>query len=173
MSDLKLMEKQESQVLGALQDTVNKQLGESPYTKEGNAALLAATLASAEKSSASLPQLTITEELPTNPKYFGVIPEVTAFGGALAMGSNKWLGAGLMVGAGGYQAYKDFGYLSQSENFLQRAKFTGALLTDGGMISGGILTVAKVGPKWLAPTLMVGGFAGRVLIDMVPDHLKK
>ncbi len=172
MSDLTLLQKTESSSISDhLKDTLSKQFADTAYTREGNATLLAAGLASEKSTLPSLPQLSIVEEPPSHPKYFGSIPEITAFGGALAMRSSSLLGAGLMVGAGGYQAYKDFGYLSQSDTLLQRSKFTGALLTDASMISGGVLTVAKYGPKWLAPALMVGGFAGRVLLDLVPDHL--
>lgn len=176
MSDLRLVQQTESTIKEPARDSVAGELGGSIYSKD-NAAVLAAALASTDRASAMLPKLTVEDQplrvvgQPTHsPKYFGSIPEITAFGGALAMSKNSYLGAALIVGAGGYQGYKDFQYLTQSETLLQRTKFTGALLTDASMISGGILTVAKAGPKWLAPTLMLGGFAGRVLLDLVPDR---
>jgi hypothetical protein len=175
MSDVRFAQKTEATISEQFRNSITKDLG--AYTKD-NTAVLAAALASTDKSTSTLPSLTIEDKSlkvvgePTNsPQYFGSLQEITAFTGALAFSKNQYLGAALMVGAGGYQGYKDFGYLTQSETLLQRSKFTGALLTDASMISGGILTVAKVGPKWLAPTLMIGGFAGRVLLDLVPDRL--
>jgi hypothetical protein len=176
MSDVKFAQKPEATISEQLRS--NSTLTELGAYNKDNAAVLAAALSSADKGNSSLPSLTIEDKSlkvvgePTNsPQYFGTIPEITAFTGALAFSKNQYLGAALMVGAGGYQGYKDFQYLTQSETLLQRSKFTGALLTDASMVTGGILTVAKVGPKWLAPTLMIGGFAGRALLDLVPDRL--
>lgn len=170
--NLKVLEKNESPAISDnLREKLTRQFADVNFTADTNKTMLSATLAAAEKTTDTLPSLTLVEDQLSPPKYFGVVPEVAAFSGALAMGTNKWLGAGLMVGAGGYQAYKDFGYLSQSDTLLQRSKFTGALLADTGMVSGGILTIAKVGPKWLAPSLMIGGFASRILLDMVPNRL--
>ncbi len=175
MSDLRLAQKTEPTITEQARDSVSRQLIESVYSKYDPAAM-AATLASTDKASAVLPKLTVEEKTlrvvgqPSHcPQYFGPIPEVAAFGGALALSRNSYLGSALMVGAGGYQGYMDVQYLAQSKTMLQRTKFTGALLTDASMCGGGILTVAKVGPKWLAPSLMLGGFAGRVLMDLVPD----
>ncbi len=43
-----------------------------------------------------------------------------------------------------------------------------ALLSDATMLTGSVLRISRAGPRWLAPTLMVGALAGRVVLDSLP-----
>lgn len=114
----------------------------------------------------------VTEKIEP-PRYFETVSQIGAFGGALAIKYNPYVGAGLIAGAGAYQGYQDFCQMSKANTIAQRAKFTMALGADAGMIAGGVLTVAKYGPRWLAPVLIGGGFAGRLALDLIPDKNKK
>lgn len=111
---------------------------------------------------------------PEAPRYFESVSQIGSFGGALAFKYNTYAGAGLVFGAGAYQTYKDLGYMSKAEGLAQRAKFTAALGADiFGLMGGSALSLTKYGPKWLAPALMAGGFAGRLAVDLIPDKPKK
>ncbi len=84
-------------------------------------------------------------------------------------------GGALFASAGVYQGIRDFHHLQASQSLGGNVKYGTALLTDGSMTAGGVMSlgkVAKFGPKWLAPTLMLGGLTGRLVLDLLPDGKK-
>jgi hypothetical protein len=143
-------------------------------------------LNSSRPGEVKVPDLKITdilkESLPTPPaeQPGQVLPSgridtfagIGAFGGALAIQAKPWVGSALMVGAGGYQFYRDLEHMG-SDTIKQRARVALALGADASMVGGGLLTLTKAGPRWLAPALMVGGFAARMAIDIAPERKKK
>lgn len=104
--------------------------------------------------------------------YFGSIPEYAGFGGLLLMRHSMKASSGLMAAGGAYQAYRDIGHLQKADGFLSQSKYGAALVADGSMVAGGVLALAKVGGPRLGAGLMLGGFAGRLLLDLVPEKKK-
>ncbi len=154
-----------------------------PDLKLNDSVLLQLRVSETTPSEIKLPQLKLGESTPGDkpnvpdlkvepPRYFETLPQIGLFSGGVAVRYNTYLGASLVAGAGAYQAYRDIGHMGRADNFPQRTKFTAAVGTDLAMIGGGVLSVAKYGPKWLAPALMVGGFAGRLALDLIPDKKK-
>lgn len=81
-------------------------------------------------------------------------------------------GAGLMAAAGFYQGYRDFNNFQKCESNWYRAKYSGCLALDAGMVASSGIHFAKFGPKWLAPALMLGTVVARATVDMVDFALK-
>lgn len=105
--------------------------------------------------------------------FFGTGPEYVTFGGIIMRSFGAEFGGGLATAGAGIQAVIDGRRLLNSSSLLESTKYGAALIADGSMAAGGLATAFKLGPKWLAPSLLIGGFAGRIALDFVPDEWKK
>lgn len=81
------------------------------------------------------------------------------------------LGSGMLVALGTAQGFRDFENLQHANSGYQQAHYGGAMLADSGIAIGGALSFAKYGPRWLAPSIILGSLATRMAMDVFkPEH---
>lgn len=105
----------------------------------------------------------------------------------LTLGSGAVLAASYLAprsvarfGAGGAatflgvkSAFTDARELLDSDSTAGKLKFMGALAADTSLAAGGIALLARSGPKWLAPGLVLGGMVARMGVDAIPDKIEQ
>lgn len=180
MSDLNMFNLKPT-ASGELSESLRSALNKDSYSLVESQAFKTLLHSNRPSTEVSLPNLKLLlDEPPPATEQPQVLPSgkmdtfvgIGAFGGALAMQAKPWAGSALMAGAGGYQFYKDVQHMGPASTIRDRARVACALAGDAGMVGGGLLTLAKAGPRWLAPALMIGGFAARLAIDIAPEKKK-
>lgn len=81
--------------------------------------------------------------------------------------------ASVAIGLGFASVLKDSRNLYDSQNDLATGKFRAALVTDAAMMASGVAMLARVGPRWLGPSLIVGSGLARLAIDFIPDEMHR
>lgn len=82
-------------------------------------------------------------------------------------------GGGILATSRGLSsAYFDANNILISASTLEGTKYGLGLTTDLCTTAGGIAQLAKFGPRWLAPSLILGGIVGRALVDTIPNEIR-
>lgn len=104
------------------------------------------------------------------------LPMSVLFSATAQAGIHSWAGrygGGVLATSWGLSsAYTDGNNFLASASTLEGTKYGLGLTTDAFAITGGIAQLGKLGPKWLAPTLILGGILGRAAVDLIPNEIR-
>lgn len=80
--------------------------------------------------------------------------------------------AGLAVAWSIASTAEDGYHLTNSSSFLERTKFGAAVATDLTLSAGGLMYLSGKAPG-LAPLLILAGLTGRLLVDLIPNRVRR